>query len=422
MTPLRQAMIDAMHMRRFSPRTQESYLSAVGGLARYTRRSPDTLTPAEVEDFFQHLVLKRHLAPSTCRLFFHGIRFLYLQVLGWPPDSLSITLPKRPQRIPQLLTQEWSDKQQAQVLPVTYHHLIFTLPHLLNPWVALHEREIYALLFASVWATLSAFASDPRRLGGRLGMTAVLHTWGQVLTRHVHLHCLVPGGALSRKGEWHSAKGEYLFPVRALSRHLRGGFVSRLRQAWKEGKLSRIQDPAEVDRMLDALMARDWVVYSKPSLQHTDTVVRYLARYSHRIALSNQRLLSFDGERVELAYKDYRDGRNKVMTLDADELLRRFLLHVLPKGFMRIRHFGFLANRCRKQRLPQIREAIADQAARQAERQALAAERAAQRDERDLAGYPCPKCKRGRLQVIGTLDPRPSPYTRPQQGPPGGGH
>jgi hypothetical protein len=149
---------------------------------------------------------------------------------------------------------------------------------------------------------------------------------------------------LSAGGDWHPAKSTYLFPVRALSRHFRGGYVSRLRQAYKDGRLSRVRNRAEVDRVLNALMATEWVVYSKPCLNRAETVVDYLGRYSHRIALADSRIKAFDGESAQLSYKDYRDGdRRKVMTLTGEELLRRFLLHVLPKGFMRVRHFGFLA-------------------------------------------------------------------------------
>ncbi len=186
-------------------------------------------------------------------------------------------------------SQSWCERLQAAVLPVTYHHLVFTLPPALNPWVQLHPEVIYALLFETVWATLSRFGADPKRLGGQLGMTAVLHTWGQTLSQHVHLHCLVPGGAFSPQGRWHPAKSTYLFPVRALSRHIRGAFVSRLRPHLKAGELALLKDPTQIGAMLDTLMASDWVVYSKPCLTHTGTVVDYLARYSHRIALTDAR-------------------------------------------------------------------------------------------------------------------------------------
>jgi hypothetical protein len=298
-------------------------------------------------------------------------------------------------------SEAWCARQRAAVLPVTYHHLVFTVPDALNPWVQRHPAAIYGLLFQAVWATLSAFGADPKRLDGQLGMTAVLHTWGQTLMRHVHLHCLVPGGALGADGTWHPAKSTYLFPVRALARHVRGGFVSRLRRAIKDGRLERIADAAQIKAMLDALMATDWVVYSKPCLTHTETVVDYLGRYTHRIALSDARLLSFADQRVELAYTDYRDGHHKVMRLDAEELLRRFLLHVLPKGLMRVRHFGFLANRCRRERVARIRAAIA------AHQESVAAAETAP-DDRSSAfdGYPCPACTGGRLRVIGCLTPQ----------------
>ena len=292
----------------------------------------------------------------------------------------------------------WCARQRAAVLPVTYHHLVFTLPDSLNGWVEVHPRELYALLFETVWATLSAFGVDPKRLNGQLGMTAMLHTWGQTLVRHVHLHCLVPGGALGADGTWHAAKSTYLFPVRALSRRFRGGLVSRLRGAFAAGALPRLSGPAEVKRVLDTLMTREWVVYSKPALARAETVVDYLGRYSHRIALSDGRLRGFDGEAVDLAYKDYRDGdRRKVMTLTGEELIRRFLLHVLPKGFMRVRHFGFLANRCRARRLAQIRTALVAPPPEQTP---------GSEPEAGMEARPCPVCRSGRLRVTGQLAPR----------------
>ncbi len=240
---------------------------------------------------------------------------------------------------------------------------------------------------------------EPATVELALGMTAVLHTWGQTLTRHVHLHCLVPGGALTERCEWNPAKSTYLFPVRALSRHVRGGFVSRLRRALNDGRFERIESTQQIDTMLDALMATQWVVYSKACLTRTETVVDYLGRYSHRIALSDARILDFEGGRVDLAYKDYRDGRHQVMALDDEELLRRFLRHVLPKGFMRIRHFGFLANRCRIQRLAPIRRAIEVDGAESADVDGTDEPTA-------FDGYPGPVCRRGRWHLIARLAPQ----------------
>jgi hypothetical protein len=275
---------------------------------------------------------------------------------------------------------------------VPYFHLVFTLPHGLNAWVSLHPDLIYRLLFETVWATLKAFGADTKRLGGELGMSAVLHTWGQNLSRHVHLHCLVPGGVFTADGQWRGVKGQYLFPVKALARHFRGRMVGALRQAYQNAELGRVTHPGEVDRRLDELMQTDWVVYTKAYVTQTDTVVRYLARYSHRIALSDRRIVGIEGEHVDLRYKDYRDGHHKVMRLRGEELIRRFLLHVLPKGFMRIRHFGFLANRCRQRKLAQIRALLLNEPA------PCGADSACTAPPLPAPSL-CPKCRTGQLRV-----------------------
>ncbi len=284
------------------------------------------------------------------------------------------------------------------MLPVTYHPLVFTLPDTLNGWVEVHPEVIYSLLFETVWATLSAFGEDPKRLDGQLGMTAMRHTWGQTLVRHVHLHCLVPGGAFGADGTWHPAKSTYLFSVRALSRHFRGGLVRRLRRAFKDGRLARLT-AAGVDRVLNALMQPEWVVYSKPCLARTDTVIEYLGRYSHRIALSDRRcsLPMRTTRRWTCAIRTTATAvATRVMTLTGEELIWRFLLHVLPKGFMRVRHFGFLANRCRAHCLALIRTVLAAPPPEPA---------AAPAPTAPFDGYPCPKCRTGRLHVTAHLAP-----------------
>lgn len=294
-------------------------------------------------------------------------------------------------------SQAWSEKQKAYVLPVDYYHLVFTLPHALNGWVQLHPEVLYRLLFQCVWATLSAFGADPKRLDGQLGMTAVLHTWGRNLSRHVHLHCLVPGGALGTEGDWHPARSTYLFPIQALSRHFRGRMVSALRHSRQAGDLSRITRPGEVDAVLNALMRTEWVVYSKACLGDAEHVVEYLSDYSHRIALTDGRLEETAEEGISLRYKDYRDrSRWKMLKLTGEELIRRFLLHILPKGFMRIRHYGFLANRCRQDKLQQIRLA-------------LAVEKTPDPVLESVPTHPdpvCPRCHRGSLKALSILAPK----------------
>ncbi|WP_435102386.1 IS91 family transposase [Arhodomonas sp. AD133] len=303
-------------------------------------------------------------------------------------------------RCQQRASRRWAERQSQTILPVAYYHLVFTLPHGLNGWAQLHPAVLYDSLFAAAAGTLKAFAADPKRLGGELGFTAVLHTWGQTLTQHIHLHCLVPGGVLTPEGRWRTAKGHYLFPVRALARQFRGRLASLLRRAARTGALSRVA-PADVDHRLAELMRTEVVVYAKPCLGQAETVVGYLARYSHRIAISNARILGIDGESVAFRYTDYADGhRAKVMHLAGVEFVRRFLLHVLPRGFMRIRHYGFLANRCRRAKLARIGACLARP---EPTAEGAAAGRVADTEER----YPCPACGTGALRP-GALLPAPA--------------
>ena len=305
--------------------------------------------------------------------------------------------------------QAWCEQQRQATLPVAYYHLVFTLPHELNGWVAVHPKAIYRLLFQSVWETLSAFGRDPKRLNGTLGMTGVLHTWGQTLYRHVHLHCLVPGGALTDQGDWRQAKSNYLFPVKALSRRFRGSMVGGLRRAAKAGELHRITRPGEIDATLNQLMGIDWVVYTKAYLKQPHIVVDYLGRYSRKTALNDRRIIGIDGEKVRLRYKDTRDNnRHKVMALTGEELIRRFLLHILPQGFMRIRHFGFLANRCRQTKLAQIRARL--EAAEVINEPTQAKGDSTPPDTGEPTGSPCPRCKSGRLIVLYEIAPRRIAY------------
>ena len=211
MTALRQKMIDAMQVRGFSVRTHESYLAAVSDLARYYHRPPDQLNVDELQAYFLYLVKERGLSGASCRLYLNGIRFLYVQVLNWQGFDHACRDRHCP-RCQQRASRRWCERQQAAVLPVGYYHVVFTLPHTLNRWVHWHPEVIYGRLFQSVWTTLKRFAADPKRLGGGLGMSAVLHTWAQNLSRHAHLHCLIPGGAVSPEGQWKCAKSNYLFP------------------------------------------------------------------------------------------------------------------------------------------------------------------------------------------------------------------
>lgn len=259
---------------------------------------------------------------------------------------------------------QWLADRQAELLPVGYFHNVFTLPHELNDLAAANPRLIYNLLFRSVAATLQAFAADPHYgLGGQAGFTAVLHTWDQKLLYHVHLHCVIAGGVLAEDGQrWIPARRNYLFPVRELSQAFRSRFLDGVRQAFQRhelvfpGRLAALATAAPFTEFLDRLAAKDWVVYCQPPFGGPEKVLDYLSRYTHRVAISNQRLLDIADGQVTFTYRDRRDGnRRKELTIPAGEFLRRFLQHVTPSGLCRIRHYGFLSNRCKEQGLSRCR-------------------------------------------------------------------
>jgi hypothetical protein len=267
-----------------------------------------------------------------------------------------------------LATERWLNARRAQLLPVEYFHLVFTLPHTLNPLAQGNPRVVYSLLFPAVPATLTAFARHPRHLGGDLGGTAILHTWGQNLSQHLHLHWVVTGGALAPDGaRWFPAPPGFLSPVRALATVFRGKYLAALRRAFATGALRfagalapPLAEPAAFATWLDQLRRPDWVVYANRPFAGPAPVLEYFGRYTHRVALSNDRLLRLDDGIVRFRWKDYTDGdRVKVMALEAEEFIRRFLLHVVPDGFVRIRLFGLLANRTRHAKLARCRELLA---------------------------------------------------------------
>ncbi len=267
----------------------------------------------------------------------------------------------------QTLTKErWLAARKADLLPISYFHVVFTLPHDLNALAQGNPRVLYTLLFRAAADTLLTFGRDPRYLGGTIGITAILHTWGQTLTQHLHLHCLVTGGALAADGSrWIHGRSSFLFPVRALSSVFRAKYLAGLHRAFVAGKLTFAGGTADLaDRrtfagFLGQLRAVDWVVYAKCPFAGPEQVLDYLGRYTHRVALSNHRLVDHRDGRVRFRWRDYADhDRVKVMTLEVDEFLRRFLLHVVPHGFMRIRHFGLLANRTRRDTLARCRDLL----------------------------------------------------------------
>jgi hypothetical protein len=246
----------------------------------------------------------------------------------------------------------WMADRAAELLPVEYFHVVFTLPDTFNALALANKRIVYGVLFDAVAQTLLEVAANPRHLGARIGFIGILHTWGQNLSVHPHVHCIVPGGGLSKEGKWVNCRPGFFLPVRVLSKVFRGKFIDGLKHARRRGSLVGADDPRQFDQLLDAAVKHDWVVYAKPPFGGPQQVLKYLARYTHRIAISNRRLVSVDDQNVTFNYKDYAQGnRPRSMTIDGGEFLRRFLMHAVPSGMMRIRHFGLLANRVRAENL-----------------------------------------------------------------------
>jgi len=263
--------------------------------------------------------------------------------------------------------EHWLAARERELLDTSYFHAVFTVPHELNVLALENARLFYNLLFTASTQTLLAIASDAKHLGAEIGVIAILHTWGQNLLLHPHIHCVIPAGGLSTDHRrWVRPRYPFFLPVKVLSRVFRGKFLAGLKRLHRCNKLqcagpaAALADPQQFAKLLRRLHRHHWVVYAKPAFGGPVQVLRYLGRYTHRVAISNHRLLAFDQERVTFRWKDYaRAGRQGQMTLTATEFLRRFFLHVLPKGFVRIRHFGFLANRFRASRLMLGRQLLA---------------------------------------------------------------
>ena len=261
--------------------------------------------------------------------------------------------------------ERWLADRQADLLPVPYFHVVFTVPAEVAE-IAFHNKAIvYGILFDAVATTLKTIAADPRHLGGEIGFLAILHTWGQVLTHHPHIHCLVPGGALAPDGRWLGCRPNFFLPVHVLSSLFRRLFLERLAAAHAAGRLrfsgalDRLGDADVFTAAIRQLRRKNWVVYSKPPFGSPEHVLAYLGRYTHRVAIANSRLVSADETSVTFRWRDYRHGNApRLMSLDPHEFIRRFLIHSLPDGFHRIRHYGFLANGCRRARLTIIRQLL----------------------------------------------------------------
>ncbi len=314
-------------------------------------------------------------------------------------------------------TAAWLEAQQENLLPVPYAHVVFTLPDLLAPLALQNPRVVYGLLFRAVSQTLLEVAATPRHLGARIGFLAILHTWGQTLLHHPHVHCVVPAGGVALDGSrWVHCRPGFFLPVRVLGRLYRGKLLAFLEEAYQagslqfHGRLGELRRPQAFCNLLARARALDWVVYAKPPFGGPEAVLKYLARYTHRIAISNHRLLEASDDHVRFTWKDYRHGhRPRVMTLEISEFVRRFLLHVLPHRFVKIRYYGLLAQSQRAATLPRSRELIATPAKAEPETRDPPVD-ATTGAVSDPPPEPerCPHCGRGRLLFRRALPPTDS--------------
>ena len=322
---------------------------------------------------------------------------------------------------------DWLAARQAELLPVAYYHVVFTLPAPIADIAYQNKAATYAILFKAAAETLITIAADPRHLGARIGLTAVLHTWGSAMTHHPHVHCIVPGGGLSLDGQrWISCRPGFFLPVRVLSRLFRRLFLEKLAAAHAAGHLrffgdhAKLLDPEAFAAYLAPLRKRDWVVHAKPPFAGPEAVLAYLSRYTHRVAIANSRLIGFDDKGVTFRWKDYRAAkakghreRWKTMTLSTEDFIRRFLLHVLPSGFHRIRHYGLFANTARAENLARARRLLDVQTRQDAPGPNSDDD---DQDAQSLA-QPCPSCG-GRMIVIETFEPGHAPSKHAARAPP----
>lgn len=315
----------------------------------------------------------------------------------------------------QTLTKErWIEARKRDLLNTRYDHVVFTLPHDLNPLIQGNPRLMYTLLFRAVSDTLLTFGRNPKWIGGEIGLTLVLHTWGQNLGQHVHLHGLITAGGLAADGKtWKTAGEKFLFPVRALSKVFRGKYLDAFNRARQKGEVkfggstAHLGDDQALTPFIKKLRQKNWVVYAKQPFAGPEQIISYLGRYTHRCAISNDRLVAMKDADVSFKWRDYRDqSKRKTMTLNGVEFIRRFLMHVLPKGFMRIRHYGLLANRYRMTKLAQCRKVLEQEAPPDTPAETI--EDIMQR----LTGkniHACPHCETGQWRIIETLPKQRGP-------------
>ena len=308
-----------------------------------------------------------------------------------------------------MVKEKWLNNRKAELLPCNYFHMVFTLPHKLNPIILKNRKVMLNILFVAVSQTLQAFTKDPRwKLKGQAGFIGVLHTWSQTMIDHFHLHCLVAGGALSfDKKQWVGSNKKYMFRVQSLAKEFKKRYLHLFEKAYSKNELSfpgqtaELESKEEFDFLIQSLFKDKWIVYSKRPFAGPEQVLEYLGRYTHRVAISNNRIKSIKNHQVSFEYKDRTDDTIKIMTISANEFTRRFLLHVLPYNFMKIRYFGFLSHRNKKQAIKLIRKFIGSDVVMPEKLKETIFEMMLLLTGQDITC--CPKCKKGKMTIIKEL-------------------
>jgi len=308
--------------------------------------------------------------------------------------------------------EKWLEARKAELLPVPYYHNVFTLPHDLNPLILSNKRIMLNIFFKAVSQTLLEFGQNSRNgLGGKLGFIAILHTWDQQLNAHFHLHCLIPGGVLKTDGSWETTQKAYLFNVKAMSKVFRGKFLDLMTKAYRKKGLVSPLNADQFKKLKESLYSKKWVVYIQKPIKRPEYVLEYLGRYTHRVAISNHRIISVDDGKVSFKYKNRKTNQTVSCTITAVEFIRRFLLHSLPIGFMRIRHFGFLSNRWKSENIKRIRVSLGQSVAPDKDIGKSIEEMMFKLTGTDITLCPC--CKKGKMWVVAGL-PKKRPSVLPE--------
>lgn len=374
MTELRQRMIEDLRLRNFSENTVVCYVRAVRQYAQHFGKSPDRLDAGHLRQYLLHLLEVQKVAQGTYNQKVAALRFFYRETLKKPAYVEGLCFTRKERKLPVVLSHNEIRRFLEALDSLKYRAVLMTCYGAglrIGPIALQNPKVVYGILFRAAWETVRELAKDPKHLGAKVGMLSVLHTWGSNLMHHPHLHCIVPGGGVALDGRrWVAVKRSrkrkaFFLPVRVMSRVFRGKFLQQLKAAYRKGELGfhgelkSLSDPKRFEALLNASAKTDWVVYCKRPFGGPRQVLKYLARYTHRVAIANSRLVSYENGVVRFRWKDYRHGsQTKVMSLRDTEFIRWFLRHVLPAGLVRIRHHGFLANRNRSKNLKQCRELL----------------------------------------------------------------